>query len=116
MATQYINGIFTEKFSSEALRWALVMTGLETGADASLKQYAQGGNNPLFYAIGTIGYIAIAYVWSLALKNSKLGIVNAYWNGMTNVTNVLIGMSMGETYTIYQGIGILLITAGILLI
>jgi multidrug transporter EmrE-like cation transporter len=116
MATEYINGIFTEKFSSEALRWGLVMAGIESVADASLKHYARGGNNPVFYGIGTIGYMAIAFVWSLALKNNKLGIVNAYWNGMTNVTCALIGMSMGETYTWIQGVGILFITIGILMI
>jgi len=116
MATEYINGIFTEKFSSEALRWALVMAGVESVADASLKQYARGGNNPIFYGIGTIGYIGIAYVWSLALKNSKLGIVNAYWNGLTNVSDLLIGMAMGETYTWVQGLGILFITVGILMV
>ena len=116
MATEYINGIFTEKFSSEALRWALVMAGVEGVADASLKQYARGGNNPIVYGIGTIGYMTIAFIWSLALKTSKLGIVKAYWNGLTNVLDLLIGMAMGETYTLVQGVGILFITAGILMV
>jgi multidrug transporter EmrE-like cation transporter len=50
------------------------------------------------------------------LRDNKLGVVNTYWNGMTNIGNTFIGMAMGETYTLYQLSGILLVTAGILMI
>jgi multidrug transporter EmrE-like cation transporter len=114
-SNQWIDGIFTEKYNDEALRWAVLMTMIESVGDASLKQYAQTEDTK-FYGLGTASYILQAKVFSLALKDNKLGIVNAYWNGMTNITNGIIGMLMGETYTGYQVAGIALITAGILML
>jgi multidrug transporter EmrE-like cation transporter len=110
-----MSGVITAKINDEALRWAVVMTAIESVGDASLKQYA-GTNDPKFFALGETAYLGQGYVLQLALRNNKLGIVNAYWNGMTNITNGLIGMAMGETYTGYQIAGIGLITAGILLL
>jgi multidrug transporter EmrE-like cation transporter len=115
MATEYINGIFTEKYNNEAFRWALLMAGIESVGDASLKQYARS-DDPKFFVLGQISYFFIAYVFQLALRDNKLGVVNTYWNGMTNIGNTFIGMAMGETYTLYQLSGILLVTAGILMI
>lgn len=115
MSNEYLNGIMNTKFNDEALRWALLMTAIESVSDASLKQYART-DDPKFFALGETAYLGQGYVLQLALRNNKLGIVNAYWNGMTNITNGLIGMAMGETYTGYQIAGIGLITAGILLL
>jgi multidrug transporter EmrE-like cation transporter len=114
--TEWINGVLTEKYNDEALRWALLMTAIESVGDASLKQSARTPDDIAFLLTGVGAYNAQSLVFREALKDNKLGIVNAYWNGMTNITNALIGMAMGEEYTIHQGIGILLITAGILLI
>jgi len=113
--SEWINGILTEKFNDEALKWALLMTAIESVGDASLKQHAKTEKLE-FFALGEAAYISQAYVFSKALKNNKLGIVNAYWNGMTNITDCLIGMAMGETYGTPQLVGIGLITVGILLI
>lgn len=114
-SNEWIDGILNEKFNDESLRWALLMTAIESVGDASLKQYAKTDDTK-FFAVGQGAYISQAYVFQLALRNNKLGIVNAYWNGMTNITNGLIGMAMGETYSGYQIAGIGLITAGILLL
>jgi multidrug transporter EmrE-like cation transporter len=116
MATEYINGIFTEKYNDEALRWALLLTAIESVGDASLKQSGRTPDDKVFLTTGLLSYNANALVLREALKDNKLGITNAYWNGMTNITNALIGMAMGETYTLYQGVGIFLITAGILML
>jgi multidrug transporter EmrE-like cation transporter len=107
--------LLTAKVNDEALRWAVLMTAIESVGDASLKQYAKT-DDLKFFALGEGSYITQAYVLQLALRDNKLGVVNAYWNAMTNITNTLIGMSMGETYTGYQLAGIGLITAGILLL
>jgi len=115
MSREYLNGVLTDKFNDEALRWALLMTAVESIGDASLKYSARTNNNTAYW-VGQGAYTTQAHIISLALKNNKLGIVNAYWNGMTNITNGLIGMAMGETYTSYQIAGIGLITAGILLL
>jgi multidrug transporter EmrE-like cation transporter len=110
-----MDGIMNTKFSDEALRWAVLMTTIESIGAISLKQYALT-DDPKFFALGEASYIGQGYVLQLALRNNKLGIVNAYWNGMTNITHGLIGMAMGETYTGYQIAGIGLITAGMLLL
>lgn len=115
MSNEYLNGIMSEKFNDEALRWALLMTAIESVSDASLKYYA-GTDDFTYLALGEASYLVQGYVLQLSLRKNKLGIVNAYWNGMTNITNGLIGMAMGETYTGYQLAGIGLITAGILLL
>ena len=115
MENEWLNGVFSSKYNDEALRWALLMTAIESVGDGSLKQYAKT-NDLKFFAIGEGSYITQAYVFQLALKDNKLGIVNAYWNAMTNITNALIGISMGETYSGYQIAGVALISAGILLL
>ena len=109
------DGILLDKWNDEALKWALLMTAIESVADGSLKQYAMTDQLG-FFMVGESAYIAQGYVLQLALRNNKLGIVNAYWNAMTNITNALSGMAMGESYSMYQGAGIVLITAGILLL
>lgn len=110
-----MSGLLTSKLNDEALRWALLMTAVESVGDASLRYSAQTKNNTAYW-VGQGAYTTQAHILSLALKNNKLGIVNAYWNGLTNITNGLIGMAMGETYTSYQIAGIGLITAGILIL
>ena len=112
---EWTDGILTDKFNDEALRWAFLMTAIESVGDASLKQYAKT-DDPKFFALGEGAYIGQAYVFQLALRDNKLGIVNAYWNAMTNITDCLIGMAMGETYNTSQLAGVGLITAGILLL
>ena len=112
---EWTNNVLTSKINDEALRWAALMTAIESVGDGSLKHYAKT-DDLTFFAVGEASYITQAYVLQLALRDNKLGIVNAYWNAMTNITNALIGMSMGETYTGYQMAGIGLITAGILLL
>lgn len=114
--SEWINGIFTQKYNDEALRWALLMTAIESVGDASLKQSARTQGDTVFLITGLGAYNTQALVFREALKNNKLGITNAYWNGLTNITNTLIGMAMGEEYSLYQGLGILLITAGILIL
>jgi multidrug transporter EmrE-like cation transporter len=109
------DGILLDKWNDEALRWALLMTAIEGVGAASLKQYAKT-DDPAFFAIGEGSYVAQGYTLQLALRNNKLGIVNAYWNAMTNITNAIIGTAMGETYSLYQIAGIALITSGMLLL
>lgn len=114
--SEWINGVLTDKFNDEAMRWALLMTAIESVGDASLKQSARTPDDIAFLLTGVGAYNVQSLVFREALKDNKLGIVNAYWNGMTNITNCLIGMAMGETYGTSQLVGIGLITVGILLI
>ena len=113
--TKSLNGFIVGKINDEALQWASIVTVIEGVGVAALKYYAKT-NDMKFFALGEVSYITQAYVLQRAFRDNKLGIVNAYWNGLTNITNTLVGMSMGESYTKYQFAGIGLIAAGILLL
>lgn len=98
-----------------AFRYAVLMGCIETLADGSLKAYAQG-NDVRFLGATVAGYSSIIYVYQRALRNEKLGRVNAFWNACTSISNVAMGMAMGETYTSRQFLGFGLISIGVLLI
>ena len=97
------------------LQYAVVLTALESIADASLKAASQRPGAWLS-PLAAILYILIAYVLQVAVIKNNLGIVNAGWNAGTSVSNVLIGMYFGETYTLKQLAGIAFIVFGIFMI
>ena len=98
-----------------AFRYAVLMGCIETLADGSLKAYAQG-DDVRFLGATVAGYSAIIYVYQRALRNEKLGRVNAMWNFCTTLSDVAMGMAMGETYSPKQLIGFTLMSVGILMI
>jgi multidrug transporter EmrE-like cation transporter len=98
-----------------AFRYAVLMGIIETGADGALKAYAKTDNTN-YLATTVVGYGSLLYVFQRALKNEKLGRVNAFWNAFTTISNVGMGMAMGETYTGKQMLGFGLISIGIFLI
>ena len=99
----------------DAMRFGVAMGAIETLADYCLKKYAQ--TDRLEYISGGLtGYSALVYVFQRALRKEQLGRVNAFWNAFTTVSNVLVGMSMGEKYSEKQLIGFALISCGIFLI
>jgi len=98
-----------------AMRFATVMAILETVADYCLKKYAQTDQTPYILA-GLGGYGGIVYVFQRALRKDDLGRVNGGWNAITSISNVLLGMSMGEKYSITQLFGFILISCGVLII
>ena len=88
---------------------------IETIGDFFLKKYAL--TDQVGYLFGTIGsYGGIIYIFQRALRIEKLGRVNGAWNAITTISNLLVGMSLGETYSITQLIGLVLIACGIILI
>jgi multidrug transporter EmrE-like cation transporter len=97
------------------LQYALLLTAVETIADASLKAASQRPGAWLS-PIGGVLYILMAYILQTAVIKNNLGIVNAAWNAGTTVINICTGMYFGETYTLKQFAGIALISLGIFLI
>ena len=97
------------------MRFATVMAIIETFADYCLKKYAQTDQTQYILA-GLGGYGGIAYVFQRALRKDELGRVNGAWNAITSISNVLLGMSMGEKYSVTQFLGFILISCGILII
>ena len=97
------------------MRFSTIMGVVETFAVYCLKKYAQTDETQ--YILGGLGgYGGIVYVFQRALRKDDLGRVNGAWNAITTISNVLLGMSMGEKYSFTQLLGFILISCGILLI
>jgi multidrug transporter EmrE-like cation transporter len=97
------------------LQYAVLLTAIESIADASLKAASQRPGawlSPISAGL----YILMAYILQTAIIRHNLGIVNAAWNAGTTIMNVFIGMYFGETYTLKQLSGIALIALGILIL
>ena len=99
----------------DAVRFGVAMGAIETFADYCLKKYAQT-DSPEFLAGGVSGYSAIVYVFQRALRKESLYRTNNFWNAFTTISNTIVGVSMGESITQQQMIGVALISCGILLV
>ena len=98
-----------------AMRFGFLMGLIETFADYCLKKYAQ--TDGLQYILGGLGgYGGVVYVFQRALRKDNLGRVNGAWNAFTTISDLIVGMTMGEKYSITQLLGFILISCGILLI
>jgi multidrug transporter EmrE-like cation transporter len=98
-----------------AMRFAMAMAIIETFADYCLKKYAQTDQTQ--YILGGLGgYGGVIYIFQRALRKDNLGRVNGAWNAFTTMSDVAVGMSMGEKYSITQLLGFIFISCGILLI
>ena len=69
--------------------------------------------NPLL-AYG--GYMLLAHELLSFLKNESLVLVNANWDGISNICTMIMGMALGERFNQKQYMGLALITTGIFLI
>jgi len=98
-----------------AIQFATIMGAVETFAAYCLKLYAQTDKQEYILG-GAASYMVIVYLFQRALRSENLGRVNGAWNAVTTISNVLVGMSMGEKYSITQLLGFILISCGILLI
>lgn len=107
--------VFHNPLESEAFRYAMMLTAIESLGDFSMKEYAMT-DIPQYIGVASISYLGLVYTLQKALRTNGLGITNAYWNGMTNITNTIIGVSLGEEISNQQYLGIGLITVGILLL
>jgi len=50
------------------------------------------------------------------LKNGSLTLVNANWDGISNICTMIMGMMLGERFTQKQYLGLGMITVGLFLI
>lgn len=63
-----------------------------------------------------LGYNALAWTLYRLLASQTLTIVNANWDGISNVLTMALGFYMGERFTQQQYIGLAMITAGLFLL
>ncbi len=84
-----------------------MLTAIECVGDTAAK---------LEYPLLTYGtYNALAYVLTEALPKTGLALTNSYWNAMTNITHLAIGVYLGESLSTSQMMGIVLVAAGVYL-
>lgn len=62
------------------------------------------------------GYNALAFELRGMLRNKPLSLVNAYWDGISNIMTMGLGYTMGERLTTEQYAGAFLISAGLFLL
>jgi len=110
-----MSDIIQTLLDDSAFRFGVAMGAIETLSDASLKAYAQTDNTG-YLATTVGGYGTVIYLFQRALRKDKLGRVNAFWNSFTTMSDVAVGMAMGETYTTQQLLGFGLISIGIFMI
>lgn len=88
---------------------ALLLTSVEVIGDVALK-----------YQLPLVGfgvYNVLAYILFVKLKELPLGLVNGYWDSLSNILTCTLGMvCFKEKYTFIQLIGFALISIGVLLI
>ena len=93
----------------------LYLTAVELVGDVSIRDYAKNGN-PASLAVGTASYLSLQAILIDALVENKLSIVNAYWDGLSNIATMLADMALGESLTSLQIAGILTISAGLFML
>lgn len=89
--------------------WSILLTGVEAIGD-----YGAKVQNPLL-TFG--GYNLLAGALFAALKSNPLSLTNTWWDGISNVMTLFIGVIVfGETLTSRQAIGAALVTLGLFLV
>lgn len=92
-------------------------TALQAGALLSLVEivgdYGAATQNPVLTAVG---YNALAFTLYQQLKNNSPILTNSYWDATSNIATTLVGLFFGERPSFRQWVGILTITAGIVIL
>jgi multidrug transporter EmrE-like cation transporter len=73
--------------------------------------YGAKTQNPV---LGYGGYAVLQWELQSMLRNNPLSLVNAYWDGISNIMTLGLGYAMGERLSNQQLAGAFLITAGIM--
>jgi len=93
------------------------LTSFSSGVVLTLTEfigdYGAKIQNPLL-AYG--GYNLLSYELLGMLKNKPLSLVNAYWDGISNLMTLGLGYALGERLSGSQYAGALLISAGLFLL
>jgi len=110
-----MDGILKKFSQDNAFTTGASMAIIEAVADYNLKRYAQTDAPANILGAGGL-YGFILYIFQNSLRKESLGRVNSVWDACSNILDVLVGISMGETYSLKQAFGFILISIGILLI
>lgn len=91
-----------------ALQAGVLLSLVETVGD-----YGAATQNP---ALTVAGYNALAYTLYQSLKTNSLILTNSYWDATSNIATTLVGLYLGERPSLRQWIGVLTISAGIIIL
>jgi len=100
---------------TESQKAGLFLTLTELVGDVSLRDYAKTGATTSL-AVGTGSYIGLQALLIHYLKDNKLSIVNGYWDGFSNILTTITGMALGESLSPLQITGLLMISAGVIML
>ena len=93
-----------------------ILTLVEGVGDYALKKYSIGGA-AVFMPFGVSTYILLAFTLIWLFKTSGLAILNASWDGLSNVFTMILGYFVfNETYTLREWAGMCMVTLGLVLI
>ena len=99
-----------------AIVGGILLTVVEAIGDFALKKYAIGG--PLgFLGLGIGVYVALAGMLAVLFKHVGFAILNATWDGTSNILTMLLGaFAFQETYSIREWLGMASGALGLFLI
>lgn len=93
-----------------------ILTLLEGVGDFALKKYAIGGAWG-FLPLGVSIYAALAFTLTWFFKYTGFAILNATWDGLSNVFTMAVGyMVFKEVYSVREWFGMFLVTLGLVFI
>ena len=87
-----------------------MQAGLLLSATEIIGDYGAKSDNALL-TYG--GYHALAWELRSLLRNNSLALVNAYWDGISNVATLTLGYLLNERLTSGQWLGAILVSVGI---
>lgn len=93
------------------------LSPLQSGVVLTLTEFvgdygAKIGSDALAFG----GYNMLAFELRGMLKNEPLSLVNAYWDGISNLMTLGLGYALGERLSESQYTGAILISAGLFLL
>ena len=93
-----------------------LLTLVEGIGDFALKKYAIGGTWG-FLPFGVTIYVVLAFLLTWLFKTSGFAILNATWDGLSNVFTMAVGYFVfKEVYSLREWAGMVMVTLGLVLI
>lgn len=77
---------------------------------------SEGFTQPVFTVCVVVAYVISFGIFVIVLKHVPLGLAYGIWGGAGTVLTTLVGcIAWGEPFTLFTGLGIALVVAGIIL-
>lgn len=108
------------KEKAKSKRFAFVLLGIAIVAEvtgAICLKASEGLTVPLPTVITIIGYVTSFTLLVKILQNLPLGLVYGIWGGIGSAVTMLVGVVVwNDPFTVFTGLGVLLVIAGVYLL